>query len=344
MRVGILTGGGDCPGLNAVIRAVTRKGIQEGDAIVGILHGWRGMITGEHEELTLRAVTGLLHKGGTILHTSRTNPFKEEGGPEKVEKTFGYLGLDALIVVGGEDTLGVAQKLYEMGLPIVGVPKTIDNDLSGTDYTFGFDTAVTIATEAIDRLHTTAESHDRVMVLEVMGRHSGWIAVHSGLAGGADLILIPERPFNMEEVADVILKRHSRGKNFSIVVVAEGARFDPDDEGSLAVQSEEVDAFGHVRLGGIGQFLAKEIEERTSFETRVTVLGHVQRGGSPTAHDRILATRFGVMAHDLVHVGNFGMMAALVDGKIDSVTLKEAVADLKTVDSELYSIAEIFFG
>ncbi len=344
MRVGILTGGGDCPGLNAVIRAVTRKGIQEGDAIVGILHGWRGMMTGEHEELTLRAVTGLIHKGGTILHTSRTNPFSEEGGAEKVKKTFGYLGLDALIAVGGEDTLGVALKLHEMGLPIVGVPKTIDNDLSGTDYTFGFDTAVTIATEAIDRLHTTAESHDRVMVLEVMGRHAGWIAVHSGLAGGADLILIPEKPFNLDEVADVITKRHSRGKNFSIVVVAEGARMAAEDGDGHTTQSDEVDAFGHVRLGGIAHFLADEVETRTGFETRVTVLGHVQRGGSPTARDRILATRFGVKAHDLVHKGDFGMMAALVNGRIDTVTLAEAVDKLKTVDDELYAIAGIFFG
>ena len=345
MRIGILTGGGDCPGLNAVIRAVTRKGIQEGDAIVGILHGWRGMITGEHEELSLRAVTGLIHKGGTILHTSRTNPFSEEGGAEKVRKTFGYLGLDALIAVGGEDTLGVALKLHEMGLPVVGVPKTIDNDLSGTDYTFGFDTAVTIATEAIDRLHTTAESHDRVMVVEVMGRHAGWIAVHSGLAGGADLILIPERPFHLDEVADVIAKRHSRGKNFSIVVVAEGARMAAgDDSNGNSVQSDEVDAFGHVRLGGIAHFLAREIETRTGFETRVTVLGHVQRGGSPTPHDRILATRFGVKAHDLVHNDEFGLMAALVNGRISTVTLAEAVGELKTVDNELYSIAEIFFG
>lgn len=345
MRIGILTGGGDCPGLNAVIRAITRKGVQEGDNIIGILHGWKGMITAQHEELTQRTVSGLIHRGGTILHTSRTNPFKEDKGGEKVVATFKRLNLDALIVVGGEDTLGVACKLHkEHNLPIVGVPKTIDNDLSGTDVTFGFDTALSIATEAIDRLHTTAESHDRVMVVEVMGRHAGWIAVHSGLAGGADVILIPEKPFNLEEVAEIILTRHAIGKNFSIVVVAEGARQDTTNEDTLVRQAEEVDQFGHVRLGGIGHFLANEIEERTGFETRVTVLGHVQRGGSPTAHDRILATLYGVKAHDLVREGNFGMMAAMVGGKIDAVPLEEAVRELKTVDMELYRIAEIFFG
>jgi 6-phosphofructokinase 1 len=344
MRIGILTGGGDCPGLNAVIRAITRKGISEGDVILGILHGWKGMMTGQHEELTQRAVTGLIHKGGTILHTSRTNPFKEEGGGEQVMATFKRLGLDALIAIGGEDTLGVASKLYGMGMPVVGVPKTIDNDLSGTDVTFGFDTAVMIATEAIDRLHTTAESHDRVMVLEVMGRHAGWIATCSGLAGGADVILIPEKPFDLEEVAEVIRTRHARGKNFSIVVAAEGARMAEGGEEGLLKQSEQVDEFGHVRLGGIGQFLGRELEMRTGFETRVTVLGHVQRGGSPTAHDRILATQFGVKAHDLVREGRFGSMAAMVCGRIEAVSLEEAVRELKTVDMDLYRIAEIFFG
>jgi 6-phosphofructokinase 1 len=345
MRIGILTGGGDCPGLNAVIRAVTRKGIQEGDNILGILHGWKGMITGQHEELTLRAVSGLIHRGGTILHTSRTNPFKEEKGGETVMTTFKRLGLDALVAIGGEDTLGVANRLYkEYDLPIVGVPKTIDNDLSGTDVTFGFDTAVSIATEAIDRLHTTAESHDRVMVIEVMGRHTGWIAVHAGLAGGADVILIPEKPFTFEEVAEVIRIRHAIGKNFSIVVVAEGAKLDVNEDESLVTRAEEADEFGHVRLGGIGHFLANEIEKRTGFETRVTVLGHTQRGGSPTAHDRILATLYGVKAHDMVRKGQFGMMAALVGRKIDAVLLEEAVRELKTVDMDLYDIAEIFFG
>jgi 6-phosphofructokinase 1 len=345
MRIGILTGGGDCPGLNAVIRAVTRKGIQEGDNILGILHGWKGMVTGQHEELTLRAVSGLIHRGGTILHTSRTNPFKEKEGGEKVLATFKRLGLDALVAIGGEDTLGVAQRLFaEYQLPVVGVPKTIDNDLSGTDVTFGFDTAVSIATEAIDRLHTTAESHDRVMVLEVMGRHAGWIAVHSGMAGGADVILIPERPFDLDEVSESISARHARGKSFSIVVVAEGARLDVKNAEGLVKQSEELDEFGHVRLGGIGHFLAKEIEERTGFETRVTVLGHVQRGGSPTAHDRVLATLFGVRAHDLVREGKFGMMAAIVNGRIGEATLEESVKALKTVDMDLFDVAAIFSG
>lgn len=345
MRVGILTGGGDCPGLNAAIRAITRKGIQEGDNILGILHGWKGMITGQYEELTLRAVSGLIHRGGTILHTSRTNPFKEEEGGERVAATFKRLGLDALIAIGGEDTLGVAQRLFsEHELPIVGVPKTIDNDLSGTDVTFGFDTAVSVATEAIDRLHTTAESHDRVMVVEVMGRHAGWIAVHSGMAGGADVILIPEMPFDLDDVSEAISSRHARGKSFSIVVVAEGASLDSKNVEVLVKQTENLDEFGHVRLGGIGHFLAKEIEGRTGFETRVTVLGHVQRGGSPTAHDRILATLFGVKAHDLVREGRFGMMAAMVNGRISEVTLEEAVKELKTVDMDLFQIAAIFSG
>lgn len=344
MRIGILTGGGDCPGLNAVIRAVVRKGVQEGDAILGILHGWNGMLTGQHEELTQRSVSGLIHKGGTILHTSRTNPFKEEDGGEKVVTTFKRLGLDALIAIGGEDTLGAANRLFKMGLPIVGVPKTIDNDLSGTDFTFGFDTAVTIATEAIDRLHTTAESHDRVIVVEVMGRHAGWIATYCGLAGGADVILIPERPFDLEEVAEVISARHSYGKNFSIVVVAEGATMNTGQSADLLKQSDDLDEFGHIRLGGIGHFLAKEIEDRTGFEARVTVLGHIQRGGSPTAHDRILATRFGVKAHELVREGSFGTMAALKGNRISAVSLEEAVKELKTVDMDLYRIAEIFFG
>jgi 6-phosphofructokinase 1 len=345
MRIGILTGGGDCPGLNAVIRAITRKGIQEGDNILGILQGWKGMITGQHEELTLRAVSGLIHRGGTILHTSRTNPFKEEKGGEKVIATFKRLGLDALVAIGGEDTLGVAYRLFkDHELPVVGVPKTIDNDLSGTDVTFGFDTAVSIATEAIDRLHTTAESHDRVMVVEVMGRHTGWIAVHSGMAGGGDVILIPERPFDLDEVSEAISARHARGKNFSIIVVAEGAKLDSKNIEGVVKQTEDLDEFGHVRLGGIGHFLGREIEERTGFETRVTVLGHVQRGGSPTAHDRILATLFGVRAHDLVREGKFGMMAAIVNGRIGEVALEEAVKELKTVDMDLFQVAAIFSG
>lgn len=345
MRIGILTGGGDCPGLNAAIRAITRKGIQEGDNILGILQGWKGMMTGQHEELTLRAVSGLIHRGGTILHTSRTNPFKEEDGGEKVVATFKRLGLDALVAIGGEDTLGVAHRLFkEHELPVVGVPKTIDNDLSGTDVTFGFDTAVSIATEAIDRLHTTAESHDRVMVVEVMGRNTGWIAVHSGMAGGGDVILIPEMPFDLDEVSEAISARHARGKNFSIVVVAEGARLDLKNTEGVVKQTDDLDEFGHVRLGGIGHFLGREIEQRTGFETRVTVLGHVQRGGSPTAHDRILATLFGVRAHDLIRAGKFGMMSAIVDGRIGEVALEEAIKELKTVDMDFFQVAAIFSG
>jgi len=348
MRIGILTAGGDCPGLNAVIRAITRKGIQDGDNIIGILHGWKGMLTAQHEELTLRAVSGLIHRGGTILHTSRTNPFREENGGQKIVATFRRLNLDALITIGGDDTLGVASRLFEeFELPVVGVPKTIDNDLMGTDVTFGFDTAVSIVTEAIDRIHTTAESHDRVMVIEVMGRHTGWIAVHAGLAGGADIILIPEKPFDLDEVAEVILARHAIGKDFSIVVAAEGAAVKtPDHVGPILAdgQEKQVDEFGHVRLGGIGQYLAREIEQRTGFETRVTVLGHIQRGGSPTARDRILATLFGVKAHELVREGRFGLMAAMVNGKIDAVPIKDAVNELKTVDMGLFRIAEIFFG
>jgi ATP-dependent phosphofructokinase / diphosphate-dependent phosphofructokinase len=344
MRMGILTGGGDCPGLNAVIRAVVRKAARGGDEVVGILHGWRGMLSGEHMELGLASVSGLLPRGGTILHTSRTNVYKEEGGEEKVKKTMRDLRLDALIACGGEDTLGAASKLWKAGVPVVGVPKTIDNDLSGTYFTFGFDTAVSIVTEAIDRLHTTAESHDRVMVCEVMGRHAGWIATYGGLAGGADVILIPEKPFNLDEVAAVIKRRHSGGKTFSIVVASEGARPDSAGEKGLITQGAEVDAFGHVRLGGIGNFLAKEMEKRTGFETRVTVLGHVQRGGSPTAHDRILATRFGIKAVEMVRERQFGMMAGLTGNSIEAVPLEVAVGTLKTVDAATFAIAEVFFG
>ncbi len=344
MRMGILTGGGDCPGLNAVIRAVVRKADQGGDAVVGILHGWRGMLTGEHLVLDLRSVSGLLPRGGTILHTSRTNVYKEQDGEQKVKQTMKDLALDALIACGGEDTLGAALKLHKAGVPVVGVPKTIDNDLSGTYFTFGFDTAVQIVTEAIDRLHTTAESHDRVMVVEVMGRHAGWIATYGGLAGGADVILIPETPFNIEAVSEVIRKRHARGKNFSIVVAAEGAHLDAAGEKGMITQGAEKDSFGHVRLGGIGNFLAKELEKRTGFETRVTVLGHVQRGGTPTAHDRILATRFGIKAVEMVRAKQFGMMAGLTGNSIEAVPLEVAVGTLKTVDPATFAIAETFFG
>jgi 6-phosphofructokinase 1 len=341
-KIGILTGGGDCPGLNPVIRAVVRKAHNEGYEIIGIKNGWKGLIEKDTVKLDLVSVSGILPKGGTILGTSRTNPYKKEGGVEKVKDNFKALSLDALIAVGGEDTLGVASKLIKDGIPnIIGVPKTIDNDLSSTDYTFGFDTALNTATECIDKLHTTAESHHRIIVVEVMGRHAGWIAVESGIAGGADIVLIPEIPIDMEEVCALIKKRHSRGKTFSIVVVAEGAQF---KEGSMVLQEQKLDEFGHVRLGGIGETLAQEIEKRTKYETRVSVLGHIQRGGSPTAFDRILGTRFGVKAVELAKNKKFGRMVALAGNKIIDVPIGEAVAALKTVDMDFYEIAKVFFG
>lgn len=339
-KIGILTGGGDCPGLNPVIRAVVRKAYEDAIEAVGIKNGWKGLIENDFMELDLKTVSGILPRGGTILGTSRTNPYKVKEDVEKVKYNYSKLGLEALIVIGGEDTLGVAAKLYKEGLKIVGVPKTIDNDLSCTDYTFGFDTAVNIATEAIDRLHTTAESHHRIIVCEVMGRHAGWIAVHAGLAGGADLILIPEIPIDINEVTEVLKKRRERGKTFSIIVVAEGAKF---KEGQIVTQEEKLDAFGHVRLGGIGQALSGLIEEKTGFETRVTVLGHIQRGGSPTAFDRVLGTRFGVEAVNLVKNGKFGYMVSLQGNKIEPVLIEKAVGKLKTVDMGLYDIAKIFF-
>ena len=345
-RVGVLTGGGDCPGLNAVIRAVARRCFARGYAVVGVADGWRGLLENDLEPLTAREVTGILPRGGTIIGTSRTNPYKIDGGVDRVLRHFAEAGLDALVAIGGEDTLGVAARLYgEQELPVVGVPKTIDNDLSATDYTFGFDTAVSIATEAIDRLHTTAESHNRVMVVEVMGRHTGWIAVMSGIAGGADVILIPEQPVSVEFACAELRKRHERGKSFSIVVVSEGYKltFDSGEEREVT-QEVELDQFGHVRLGGVGEQLAREIEERTGFETRVTVLGHVQRGGSPTARDRVLATRYGLKAADLVHEGNFGRMASLQGDSIVDVSLAEATAELKTVPAEWYDVARAFFG
>lgn len=342
MRVAILTGGGDCPGLNAVIRAIVRKGISHYQYdILGVKNGYLGLIEGKIIPLDLNSISGILPRGGTILGTSRTNPFKIEDGVGKIFAQMEKFEIDGLVAIGGEDTLGVAQKLFEKGIKVVGVPKTIDNDLSCTDYTFGFDTAVSIVTEALDRLHTTAEAHHRVMVVEVMGRNAGWIAVEGGLAGGADYILIPEVPFDIDEVCDQIQKRRHRGKEFSIIVVAEGAK--PKENGVIA-QSAEVDQFGHVRLGGIGHFLGKEIEKRTGYETRVTVLGHTQRGGSPTAFDRILATRYGIAAIDLVHEGKFGCMVSLQGNRIVSVPLEQAVAKIKTVDMELYEIARVFFG
>jgi len=340
-RIGILTGGGDCPGLNPVIRAVVRKALLEGYEIVGIKDGWKGLIENNTMPLNISTVSGILPKGGTILGTSRTNPYKKQGDLEKLKDNFKKIGLDALVAVGGEDTLGVASKLVKEGLNVVGVPKTIDNDLSATDYTFGFDTALNIAMECIDRLHTTAESHHRIIIAEVMGRHAGWIAIEAGIAGGADVILIPEIPIDLDEVCAVIKKRHERGKTFSIVVVSEGAQF---KDGTMVTQEQKLDAFGHVRLGGIGEDLAAQIEKRTGFETRVSVLGHIQRGGSPTAFDRVLGTRFGVKAVELIMNKKFGRMVALAGIKIIDVPLEEAVKDLKTVDMELYNIAKVFFG
>ncbi len=341
-RIGILTGGGDCPGLNPVIRAVVRKGLLEGYQILGIKNGWKGLVENDTFPLNIDTVSGILPRGGTILGTSRTNPYKKEGDVEKVKMNFKKMELDALVAVGGEDTLGVAAKLVKDGLPnIVGVPKTIDNDLSATDYTFGFDTALNVAMECIDRLHTTAESHHRIIVAEVMGRHAGWIALEAGIAGGADVVLIPEVPIDVDEVCNIIKKRHARGKTFSIVVVAEGAQF----KGSqMVTQEQKLDAFGHVRLGGIGENLALQIEQRTGFETRVSVLGHIQRGGSPTAFDRVLGTRFGVKAVELIKNKKFGNMVALAGIKIIDVPLADAVKALKTVDMELYDIAKVFFG
>ena len=342
MRIGILTGGGDCPGLNAVIRAVVRKGIDRyGHAFVGFREGWRGPLENIFEELTIESTRGILPRGGTILGSSRTNPFKHPDGFEHIKENLESLNIDGLIAIGGEDTLGAGTRLSEMGLPVIGVPKTIDNDLGATDMTFGFDTALQVATDAIDRLHTTAESHHRIMILEVMGRHAGWIALHSGLAGGADVILIPERPFDIEVVCRLIMRRHSRGRTFSIVVVAEGAL---PKEGTLEVISGAKDEFGHERLGGIGMLLEHEIGQRTGYDSRATVLGHIQRGGTPTAFDRVLATRFGIAAIDAASEGRWGMMTALRSMKIELVPLKDAVAQLKTVPPEEYEAAEAFFG
>jgi len=346
-KVGVLTGGGDCPGLNAVIRAVTRRALTRGHTILGIREGWRGLVDGHFMELGSREISGILPRGGTILGTTRTNPYKTDGGVEKVLENFRAQGLDALVAIGGEDTLGVASRLFaEHDLPVVGVPKTIDNDLSATDYTFGFDTAVFIATEAIDRLHTTAESHNRVMVVEVMGRHTGWIAVMSGIAGGADVILIPEQPVTVEAACEDLRRRHERGKDFSIVVVSEGYEltYESGEKRQVAQAAPATDQFGHVRLGGVGEQLAREIEERTGFESRVTVLGHVQRGGSPTPRDRILATRYGLKAADLVEEGSFGTMAALQGDDIVAVPLEAAVAELKTVPPHWFEVAKAFFG
>ncbi len=360
-RIGVLTGGGDCPGLNAVIRAVVKKSIQYNWEIIGIKNGWEGLITGELELLTGYTVSGILPKGGTIIGTSRTNPFNNEKDVQRVIENIKKFNIDAIVVIGGDDTLSVAHKLHKMGISLVGVPKTIDNDLSGTDFTFGFDTAVSIVTEAIDRLHTTAESHHRVIVVEAMGRHAGWIATMAGIAGGADEILIPEVPFEIEAVCERLRMRYNQGKKFSIIAMAEGAypiekkltdRKTDDKESfgqnigktNLITQTNEKDAFGNIRLGGIGHFLAKEIEKRMNVETRVTVLGHVQRGGTPTAHDRILATRFGIAAVELIKNEDFGTMVALQGNKIVPIEIEEAISKCKTVDMDLYEMAKLFFG
>ncbi|GGQ43826.1 6-phosphofructokinase [Streptomyces althioticus] len=342
MRVGVLTGGGDCPGLNAVIRAVVRKGVQEyGYEFTGFRDGWRGPLDGVTVPLDIPAVRGILPRGGTVLGSSRTNPLNQQDGIRRIKDNLAALGVDALVTIGGEDTLGVATRLAdEYGVPCVGVPKTIDNDLSATDYTFGFDTAVGIATEAIDRLHTTAESHMRVLVVEVMGRHSGWIALHSGLAGGANVILIPEHPFDVDQVCAWVTSRF-RASYAPIVVVAEGAV--PRD-GDMVLKDQSLDAFGHVRLSGVGEWLAKQIEKRTGKEARTTVLGHVQRGGTPSAYDRWLATRFGLHAIDCVRDGDFGTMVALQGTDIVRVPIADAMARLKTVPPSLYEEVGVFFG
>lgn len=339
MKIGILTGGGDCPGLNAVIRAIVRKGtFYYNDEFIGFMEGWRGVLENAVRPLDLDAVAGILPRGGTILRTSRTNPAKKERGLEQCIENLEKTGVEALIVIGGDDTQSVSQKLFERGVKVVAVPKTIDNDLSGTDFCFGFDTAVTIATEAIDRVHTTAEAHNRVIVVEVMGRDSGWIAVYSGVAGGADDILIPERPFNVDEIADILKRRHNRGRYFSVVVVAEGAKLSDGTPGQQT-NGQKTDEFGHVRLGGIGNTLAAEIEKRTGFETRAVVLGHIQRGGSPTAFDRMLATRYGVGAIDLVHQEKFGQMVVLRGNHIESIPIMEAIATTSHVSPEIINVA-----
>ena len=342
MRVGILTGGGDCPGLNAVIRAVVRKAIDiYDDEVLGFKDGWRGVLEGSFEPLSLESTRGILPRGGTILGSSRTNPYKREDGVATVRATLERNGVDGLIAIGGEDTLGAANRLSGDGIKVIGVPKTIDNDLGATDVTFGFDTALHVATEAIDRLHTTAESHNRILVVEVMGRNAGWIALHSGIAGGADVILIPEIPFDIDEVCRLIRRRHERGRYFSIVVAAEGAL---PKEGTMSVSSTGEDEFGHPRLGGIGHELEREIEARTGYETRATVLGHVQRGGTPTAFDRVLATRLGLAAIDAAHEDRWGTMTALQSTQIRLVALADAVAEVRRVPAEEYSRYGVLFG
>ena len=343
MRIGILTGGGDCPGLNAVIRAVVRKAIDDyEDIVIGFRDGWRGPLEGSFSELTIESTRGILPRGGTILGSSRTNPYRREDGVEQIKQTLTDTGVDGLIAIGGEDTLGVANRLFEDGVKVIGVPKTIDNDLGATDVTFGFDTALQVATEAIDRLHTTAESHNRVLVVEVMGRTAGWIALHAGIAGGADVILIPEIPFDIDDVCRLLRRRHARGRYFSIVVAAEGAT---PREGTMELSSMAlVDEFGHPRLGGIGYALEREIEKQTGYETRATVLGHVQRGGTPTAFDRVLATRLGLAAITAAHSGEWGMMTALRSTHIELVALADAVREVRRVPVDEYARFGVLFG
>jgi len=347
-RIGILTGGGDCPGVNAVIRAVVRKCVTVRDVeTIGILRGWRGLLDGLVTPLDLNSVSGILPRGGTILRTSRSNPFRTPDGPKRIMEHVARFRLDAVVCIGGADTLGVASRMYEEhGLAVVGIPQTIDNDIEGTEYAFGFDSTVNIAMEAIDRLHSTAESHDRVMIVEVMGRDAGWIALHAGIASGADIIIIPEVPATIDEVCEAIIRRHDRGKDFSIVVVAEGARISrrPGEEPMQFTQASQVDEFGRVRLGGVGTVLGDAIAERTGFETRVVVLGHVQRGGSPTAFDRVLGTRFGVKAAELALAGDFGKMVALQANEIVAIPLSEATRKSRLVPRELYEVARTFFG
>ncbi len=344
-RIGVLTGGGDCPGLNAAIRAVVRKAHQLNYEVVGLKRGWRGLQDNETVPLDLQAVSGILPRGGTILGSSRTNPYKSTSDTQRAQENFRQLGLKALVAIGGEDTLGVAAKLTQDGYPVVGVPKTIDADIWGTEVTIGFDTAVNIATDAIDRLHSTAESHDRIMIVEIMGRHAGWLALRSGLAGGADLILIPEVPTTMDAIRETMIKRHNRGKHFSIIVVSEGANVDFGDRNAEDVlKNSELDEFGHVALGGVSNLLAANLKKTTEFDTRVTTLGHLQRGGSPSAFDRFIASHLGVLAVELVHGNRFGRLAAQVDGRFTDVDLTEVLGKLRLVPEREYQVAEVFFG
>lgn len=342
MKIGVLTSGGDCPGLNAVIRAVVRKADEFGYETLGILNGWKGIAESSYKPLNMNSVAGIINRGGTILGTSRYSPFQEKNGEEMLLHKISREQFDAVIAIGGEGSMHIAQKAYEIGINVVGVPKTIDNDIYGTDYTFGFDTAVGIATDAIDRLHTTAESHHRIMILEVMGRHAGWIALYSGIAGGADVVIIPEKKIKIDEVCEVLKSRYVRGKLFSIIVVAEGAQFLEEEIGKTAI-SKKLDDFGRERLGGISYYLAEEIEKRTGFDTRATILGYVQRGGIPSAFDRMLGTRFGVYSVGMVKDGKFGRMCALQGNDVVDITIKKAISKLKTVDLDIYRVAQVFF-